>query len=430
MIRRVAIGLGAVAAFFVFFLVGFFATFPSGAAAERAMWEVQQRSAERYRLELAALRPALVGATATDLTLWSRTGRARGEEAASYSQLFRAAKFKARTGLLDLLRLGGVLGGDATVSGFARIGDADLDYTIGLSRGETGFAPHLLQVEGPGLPLLVAGLQMAGVQGTASGDIDLDADLDLADGLGKADGKVALLGKDIVLTGVRIEGTGTLADGMDLPEVRISELDVLLDVVDGRARVSRGRIVSNVVTLDLEGDIALADDPGKSRLRMKLVAGDVGDDFSVLAMALKAAEWADGRYHYQWNTPLSPLRAPRPDRERTRRPPSPGAPKGPPRAAGADDEESAVVPDVDRAAIDEERRLRREERLAARKERLANEPGPVRPGAVPFDPEGGDPVQPIDPEFMDPVENVPDPNGPEIEPLQLEDAPPGANFNE
>lgn len=355
--KYVGYTLAGIVWFSVVFLVGLWLTFPDEAVAERVMFEWQKNLGDSTRLQVASVRPALVGVRASEVTVFGvdkpRGGRAQEEEP-TVSEMIAFDQVKVKTSVMSLLAR------EPHVWGQARMGDGDLDFDAETGLDEDGkLVVHNVTAEAQGFPLsAVPPINDNAIDGT--GTVDLKVDLEAADGLSTADGSLSLQGTDLVITSISASGM----EGFDLGEIQVHDLDVVLDAVEGRARVSRGTLSSSVADVELSGDVILQDDPQRMRLRLKVVLS-LSEDFAMFKSFLKSAEWSDGQYHYTVTGTVSHVRF-RAERERRAR--SVRGPDRQPVDGGSIRERVMHTPKSHEEieAEREERRVRREERIAAR----------------------------------------------------------------
>jgi type II secretion system protein N len=423
--RTVIVRLAQVAAAFLWmllvFLLSFWLTFPSEALANRIRWGVQESG--RYLLELGAVSPSGFGVRADDFALYSVVKGRRKDDAPKTVLMFEAEQVRLRTGPFSLLNLF-VFGGNGRVNGSVTRAGGDLDFSTLVERAEDDkYIVRDLTMTGEGLPLSAFPAPDAKLVGT--GGWDLDIGLDSSEGLSKADGHIA-----ISSSGATIEKIEAAAlQGFDIGAIQISQIDVAFDVTDGKAKISRGSITSDLAQIDIEGDVSLTDDLVGSRLRLKFVIEMAEGPLSQMVGAFaKDAKWDDGKLHYALSGTISKPR-PRPERERKVRTTAPrklgpdlGGPlAGPdidvaaPRDLGQD---GAPVPDDDPER--EARRQQREDAIRQRREALRDRP--VRPGGV-VEPPLGDEPPPLDEELPPGIPE--DDGGPPIdeEPPPFEEEP-------
>jgi type II secretion system protein N len=339
MLKVLGVGAASVAAFFVVFVVVFYVSFPGDAVAERVRWQVQDASKGKYNLDLASTSPALFGLGGDAPKLSQTVGK-------TSKVVLAVDEASVTTGPLQLLWL--LIGQDAVISANLARGEGDIDVDVVLGRGEDGVVPRGARVEGA-LPLGVLP-SMGGFSLVGTGEVLIEADLSWVDGPGQANGRIAITGQDLVIEGLASEDgslDGLLANFEGLPApVRV--LEIVLDVEDGKATVKTGRLESDLVEIDITGDLTLNDDLARSRVKLSLV-GRLGEALEawpgagLIKGSQSAALWKDGAYHYTWSGVVDRLGAPRPDRERASRVP----PKEP--AAGGVTPPSRSAPTATRA---------------------------------------------------------------------------------
>ena len=156
--------------------------------------------------------------------------------------------------------------------------------------------------------------------------------------------------------------------GLDVP---ISEMVLVAEVRDGKATVQRGLVDSELLKVEIKGDITLREPIDRSQVDLTFIITDVSPDVGMLEMALAPGKQDDG-YHYTFRGMLGraafrPARSSSTARDRTPRP----VPTRTPQV-------------IDRTETDEEREKRRaeirarlEQRRAEREGRTAVEPDPV-----------------------------------------------------
>ena len=158
--------------------------------------------------------------------------------------------------------------------------------------------------------------------------------------------------------------------------IQIRDLDLEFDLDEGKLEVDKGRLISDQITMNLTGDMALDDELGRSRMRFKLVLSELGDQIAPFASFMNRAKWDDEKYHYSVSCRVSRLsgRCFRPERQRSAR----GLAGSKPSRSGRVDEDE----DEDIGSLDEARERRREERAERRKNRAGSA---RRPGDDPDD---------------------------------------------
>jgi type II secretion system protein N len=292
--------LGGAAWLAVVFLVAFRLTFPSDAFVDRARVAVDEASGGSARLDVERVKPAWVGLRGRNVVLSSVADGVA-------TPTLAVEDVKVTTSLLSLIT------GSPTVGGFARFGEGRLDFDAALAADEDGrYGVADLVLEAGGFPI-GALPPIQGTQLVGTGALDLDLDLMAPEGFKSADGRARLSGRAIQITELS-GGMGAIAAGFGIVPVTIDELDLDLEIVAGKAMVSRGILDSTLALVTITGDIVLQDAIGASRLRLDLVI-EGRDGLAQVESALRSARWSDGKYHYELR---GSLRAPRfqPARER------------------------------------------------------------------------------------------------------------------
>ncbi len=372
-------GLLAVAGglwFTVTFAASLWLTFPSERAAQFVQWKVEEQG--QYLLQVEEVSPYWLGARLDGVSLYTVKKSRRAEQKPKTNLMFSADSVRARVGLWSLLNLG-VLGGNGTIKGSISRQGGDFDIQATVSRLDEGVQVRALRVIGEGMPISAVPMPDAKLIGT--GGLDLDIDLEADEGFSKSEGKISVVGKDVVITSVE----AAALEGFPLGPLNISNVDLQLDVKSGKAKVGRGQIVSDMVTVDVEGEVILNDNLSESRLRLKFIV-TLGDTAAMLKGFLKDAEHSDGKFHYALS---GSFEKPKFKAERERRSRAGGVDRErPSRDEEAGDEESdsgrksSLKPDLsssvrerlggdDPDAAREERRKRREQAIADRRARLA-----------------------------------------------------------
>lgn len=433
-LRRIGLGLGLGAWWFVVFVVVWRLTFPGAALARYAQYKFQEASGGAMLLDVDRIVPSVLppGLYGSDVHLVSKDKPRRGKEGEAKELIGLDAVAVHLNPFTVLSWLGG---GGLSVGGTATLRGGDLDFWVQLVRGEKGTRIGSLSLTAGGFP--VSAIPIAsGTRLEGAGGFDIDIELDAADGLSKANGKIELHAKDLTLE--KIIGTETIeiASVVGSP-IAIESFDVVFAVENGKAKVTTGEVHSDVAEIMVDGDVTLRDDLLGSILRLKVVIGlaDKMKSNPLVKAALDAGHWeADDKYHYQISGALRSPKPPRPDRERRaraarnpraprepgmdmlpREPFVPGGPGGPP--GGPGDPGPEIVPPDEAARRDRTAQRERliEERRARLRDRLGpNAPddpdGPMRPPRI-----GGDepPIdEPLPPGLEDgPIDEPPfDPN--------------------
>ena len=242
--------------------------------------------------------------------------------------------------------------------------DIGIDLTGGRLQASIGASPSVFRIGSDTenfdlshhpIPL---GDDSIGVKGLLS----IDGDLTLnRDDIKESEGDFGFTIDDFGLIGGSI-------GGFTLMETQFSEAELKFDVEDGKAKVTKGSFVGDMLEATVDGHITLRKDPLKSRLSLKIQVR-FDDTIDKLAkIALKDSRDKDGVYHFRGRGTLT---NPRWTTDRQTKRPSNR------RTAGNEDDDSSTRPvkrssrsaglsDADR----EERRAKRKERLKERRERM------------------------------------------------------------
>lgn len=388
--RRLLQVAGGMGIFGMSFLTGLWVTFPEDAAITRLRWEVQDASDGAMALDLSGISPWWTGAYATDVRLVQFEARGGGR-APEPTELLSAPWAKVRVGLLSLFR------SQPRFIGAVAVGGGEIGFDTVMHQGDRGlWKPAQLHVEAGAFPLsALPPVQGVSLQG--QGTFDLDLQLDAPDGLRKSNGTASLVGNGLVIEKL-VAPDQPMLSGFDMV-VEFSEFDIGFDITEGRAKVSRGRILSNLFEVDLSGEILLMEDISRSRLRLRAVV-KLGDSLKMFEGFLKDARQSDGSFAWRINgTVIAPTAQPEGSGNRSRpvvnTPPrvdrqvdaGGGATETPARTVDEDPPKAGGVEADVAARRAEERRRRREE--ARRKldlppnGNLAPDLGRIRPRVMP-----------------------------------------------
>jgi type II secretion system protein N len=272
------------------FYMGLWLTFPGEQAAERLAWEIQESTKGAWQVQSSAIRPWwLSGATLKDVRVLSVPRSTSRDPDPTPALVLQADSVSARADLLALATggqvavlaadlYGGDIGGRVGMDGKSLVVDmegSDLD----LSRYPFG---------GDGWSVDVKGLLQA----------DFDLTINQED-IKASEGKIDLEIEDLILTGVSVAG-------FNVEQAAEFETAVLkLEVEDGRARVKKGDFVSDLVEIEVGGDITLADPISRSRMNLT-VTFKLADELDQMArLMLKNARDDSGKYHYKASGTLS-----------------------------------------------------------------------------------------------------------------------------
>ncbi len=360
--RRLLMGVFGVFWAALVFVLTLWLTFPSDAFVQRIRAEAPGVLGAEYSLDLVSASPWWVGVSTHDLKLYHTPRRPRSGEEGGPTLVAVADDVRIRAGLFSLLARAPYVTGAVTLT------EGTLDYAVGTRMEGGTMQVESLQIDASSFPL--ADLMMflpEGAEFDAVGTVDLSVDLQGGeDGMKSANGDISLTGKGIVLSNVVIPDIGPL--GFDVP---IDSLELSFDVDEGTAAVDIGRIMSELGTVEIEGDLTLRDPLDRTSINLEIIVSDLGEKLQAFSMMMSSAKHADSKYHYQCRGIVSRLSScPTPMRERsvsrpTTRPtvrPTAAAPRVPSDAGEFQKTESDDERAKRREEIRERLRLRREER--------------------------------------------------------------------
>ena len=314
--QKLAIIAGLVAWSLLVFSMTLSLTFPSGKMADFVSYQVSEMSNDAWSLQADSASPSILGLSFQAPVL-ANSARKGGEK----SPILALDRAKVSAGLFDIIGL--MTGGSGVVDISMRQGDGHLDLSVGVDCTDSpNCIPNALTVQGT---IGVGDLPpISGASLEGHGSIEIDGDLNWADGFSNTSGVFKVNSKDVRVTGLGGEGDiGQMMEGFDGWPLPIEKINILVDFGEGKGTIKRGRINCDWFEFDLDGEIVLADEFGRSRLKSKLVV-EPQDAFDELELATfvkqaqKSALHGDGKYHYNWTGMLSRLKAPRAERESTR----------------------------------------------------------------------------------------------------------------
>lgn len=275
MIQRIGVVLFGLGWAFLLFLCTGWLSFPGDAVAKRVVYEVQTQSRGAYQLELTELQPWWFGLKTDDLKVYGRASRD-----GTSPLLALATDARASASPFSLLARAPYVSGSVTLGL-----DGQLDYAVGTSMDETGedlLMSHL-ELSSDSFPIAEFLALVPSYEGSGNGGLQIDTLIDAPDGVKTAEGKIELRGKSITLSEPVI---------MDFPlgrDVVIQDLDLELDVAEGKAKISRGRIVSDLANADVTGTITLAEPFDRSTMDVRVEA-ELDSSMAAMAQMLKSAE--------------------------------------------------------------------------------------------------------------------------------------------
>jgi len=282
-LSRIALILGGFAWALVCFYGGLWLTFPGEDAADRIAWEVQERSRGAWQIQVADVKPWRVsGGTMKDVQLLSVPKSRRGKTAAP-SLVLRADAISVREELLPLLTGGYVAGISADLYGgdlSGRVGQIGEEIIVDLVGDDLDLSAYPFGSEDWTL----------NAEGLLQAEIDLTID---QEDIKASEGIIVLSIDDLALAGVSFSGI-TFDQRAEFSEAKLR-----LKVEDGKAKVKKGNFESDLVQIEVGGDISLADPLSRSRMNLT-VSFKLADDLDQMAkLMLKGARDDNGYYHFK-----------------------------------------------------------------------------------------------------------------------------------
>lgn len=275
------------------------ASFPSKAVADRLSFEVSERSGGAWDLRVDSVAPWWWGVSAQHVVISTVDKLVKDGVP---TPLLLADSVGIRVSPWSLLRSPG----SPLFIGFVGMDDSEIDVTARLAKGDSGLAMRSLKLDASNLPVveLLGLLGLAGEGGTtATGGVDVNVDLQVPNGLGKADGDISIKGNQILIEKV----TSTLI-GWNQMEVNtpIDELNIQMSVEDGDATLTEGVLSGPLVDATFTGEISFDDNVSRSKVDLAAVLklGDWADTpldsfRSLVEGALRSAKASDDSYHYK-----------------------------------------------------------------------------------------------------------------------------------
>ncbi|MEQ1501480.1 MAG: type II secretion system protein GspN [Myxococcota bacterium] len=410
--RIVLFVLGSIAWTIFVFALTFRLTFPSTVIADRLRYEVPGVMGREYSAEIGSVVPWWIGLSVDDVKLY-KTGRpAPASAAGSDGEDAPVVDGPQLVGLLSNARLRvspwSLLRRAPYVRGSVTLTEGVIDYSVGTAvaeRGNIELADLVLSADA--LPLADVFVLIPGFTASGTGAIDLAIDLHAGEnGMKDATGKVSITGKDLGLSDLELPSTGPL--GIEIP---ISDLEIVADVVDGKATITDGHLVSDLLTLQITGEVTLRDPLDRSAIDLTVSLSKLGEQLAPYEAFLSEAKQSDGSYQYSCRGVISRLGA---------YSCTPGSRSPRVSSRGASSSGVAMPPRPSRADETDEERDKRREELRERLRQRREEREAERPGAIPLDPETNpdeDPENAGDPSPID------EPHDGEEDPIDL-DGPP------
>jgi type II secretion system protein N len=355
MIQRIGMGLFGVVWGALVFQLAFHMSFPSEALGDRMAYEVEQATDGKQLLRVEKAVPwGVLGVSLKGVQLFSRAkGSARDEESAGPHLRLALDKFAAR------LRAWPLLGGTRSVELDTRLYDGRIAGEVYQSSDGSGMNLKIRGLDLSAYPIESDSFQV-GLEGRLKGVIKLAID---GEDASKSKGRIRLSVDGLALNHASF-------GGFELEPTTFDEAVIQLEVDDGRLKVKKGKIESDVIRLVLEGDIVLQEPMDRSRVRLKVrfKLSEEMDDLAKILPQMKRARDSGGEYHFQVTGTVANWRF-REDRSAARGKTSSRADRRSTSGSvtrGSEDSEA----EEDEAEEDEARKERREARIRERRERM------------------------------------------------------------
>lgn len=262
-------------------------TFPSDAVVDRVAFEVQKSSGGKYALKAVSASPWWTG-----LSLSGVTVSAIDDEGVATPMLL-ADSVSARSSLFSLITGGLPVHAVVDLKGNPVVIDAELDRSQNPPR-LTGLDAEARDLD---VGVIMTMLRPLGAEASGDGDIEVLVDAKLGEDVDDHDGRMKVKGKDLTLN---ITLPDPLSGGdFIIEDMKVSELDLVLDIKDGEAQLKRGRISSDRADIDIDIDADLAKNFNRTRLNGTMVLSNLGGELKTFEAAFAGAKWTDGKYHYR-----------------------------------------------------------------------------------------------------------------------------------
>lgn len=285
--KRALLAGAAVLWFLVVFLVTFRWTFPSDAVADRLQFEILEATDGAWMLDVRDVEPWWAGASARDVRLFQADPR-RPEEDPTLA--FAAESARIRVSVPSLMRQA------PTVSGAVVVGSGTVDFVVGSRMNERGTELGLGEIDLTAKAFPLAELAaLAGASMDGRGTLDIDVKLDAPESMSAAVGSATISGRSLMISNLNLSDMGVPDLGLEIP---IDDLDLHVEIADGKAQIVRGLLRSDLATVELDGEITLRDDLQRSTLNVGIQVGSLGPAVQMFKGFL-GQEWADGKFHYR-----------------------------------------------------------------------------------------------------------------------------------
>jgi type II secretion system protein N len=294
--NRALLILAGTAWFATVFSTTLYFTFPSEPVANFVAHSVDTWSGGQYKVEMSSTRPWWVGLAADNVIVSSVAGGAD-------TPFLFADALGVRIHPWALLRRG------RQFSGYAQLEDGSIDAQIAAVDEDGEIKLRRVAVVADDISFeTLAGFSSSATPIEGAGSIDLEVDLNMKEGLEKAQGEVNITGEGLRINKVAAPSMGLQPQDID---VAVTELDIRLSGEEGILAVTRGIIRSQLANIDIGGEVTLGDRADRSRVRLDIEVelGDWGgtplEAFRTMVDGFTAsAKCDDGRLHYSVNTTL------------------------------------------------------------------------------------------------------------------------------
>lgn len=291
--------IGGVAWFALVFWVTLYLSFPSEGVGRFVASVVSQRTNGQYRIEMDGAKPWWVGLAGDNVIVYSTAG-------GTDDPVFFADALGVRIHPLALLRKG------RQFSGYATMEDSTIEAQVSATDDDGNLTLRRLQVVAQDLAIET----LTGLLGKseaspidATGSLDVDIDLNMKEGIEKAEGKISILGDGVRLAKVAAPAIGLKPMELDMP---VTELDIEIAGDGGLLKIERGVVRSQAVNIDLHGEVTTGDRLDRSRVHVEAEV-EIGDwaglaieSFRAMVDTFTASKKCeDGRLHYVANTTVS-----------------------------------------------------------------------------------------------------------------------------
>jgi type II secretion system protein N len=344
----------------VVFAIGMMFAFPSDWVKDQISYQVQSQSRKKMLVHIGEVSwSGLMGVSLENLTLFqSKPGRRKP------GQKERPARVNTPLVSLEALtlkpKLFSLLGGSLATEVNVALPGGEVETSFGFSKSQFQIGTEI-----QGFDLAAHPIESEGNEVALSGALNLLTDLVIdREDIKNSSGDLELTVDNLAL----IKG---MIGGFELTEMAFSEAILQMKVNDGKAEVTKGSFIGDLIEATIEGHITLREDISRSRLALKIMVR-FDDTLDKLAkIALKSSRDEDGVYHFKGQGTLMNPRF-RADRVNQKRPSREAS------ARDQDDQKDIStrtnpttsrkdsVSDEDR----EERREKRRERLRKRRERM------------------------------------------------------------